>query len=83
MKLLTFVDETTGNYHLGVLTKKGVLDISKILKRCRDVMANKEKARGFSSFYLEAVYRTEAYRRTRAWTGRAESGKDYLYRSEL
>ena len=39
MKLLTFVDETTGKYKLGVLTEKGVLDISGDFETLQEVMA--------------------------------------------
>lgn len=56
MKLLTFVDETTGKYKLGVLTEKGVLDISGDFETLQEVMANKEKAEALIEFYLEADY---------------------------
>ena len=56
MKLLTFIDETSGDYHLGVLTSKGVLDISEDFETLQDVMANKDKAEALIDFYLEADY---------------------------
>lgn len=56
MKLLTFVDEITEKYHLGVLTEKGVLDISGDFETLQEVMANKEKAEALIEFYLEAEH---------------------------
>lgn len=53
MKLLTFLDKTTDEYRLGVLTNKGVLDISDDFETLQDVMANKEKAEALIEFYLE------------------------------
>lgn len=54
MKLLTFEDENTGVYRLGVLTAKGVLDISDDFQTLQDVMANKDKAEALIDFYLDA-----------------------------
>lgn len=51
MKLLTFEDD--GVYRLGVLTAKGVLDISNDFETIQEVMANKEKAEALIDFYLE------------------------------
>src|SRR5699024_12033713 len=56
MKVLTFVDQASGEYHLGVLTSKGVLDISDDFETLQEVMANKEKAEALIEFYLEADY---------------------------
>src|SRR5690625_3077167 len=54
MKLLTFLDETTDEYRLGVLTARGVLDISEDFETLQDVMSNREKAEALIDFYLEA-----------------------------
>src|SRR5699024_2519478 len=56
MKVLTFVDQASGEYHLGVLTSKGVLDISDDFETLQEDMANKEKAEALIEFYLEADY---------------------------
>src|SRR5699024_8260946 len=53
MKLLTFVDDISQTYRTGVLTSKGVLDISDDFSSIEDVMSNLAKLEALIDFYVE------------------------------
>lgn len=53
MKLLTFIDDISQTYRTGVLTSKGVLDISDDFSSIEDVMSNLAKLEALIDFYVE------------------------------
>ena len=53
MKLLTFIDPDSGDCRTGVLTPKGVLDISEDFSSIQEVMNHQGKAEALIDFYIE------------------------------